>query len=427
MQRYDSYKDSGIQWLGQIPGHWEKRTLRSFIKLFTEKGYGNAQLLSVTRERGVIERNKDDKEENHNFVPEDLSGYKHIMPGDFVINKMKSWQGSYGVSAYEGIVSPAYFTCKLSNVEKDYFSLAIRSKAYVPFFTQYSKGIRVDQWDLDPIALMKIPFFLPPLAEQKSIVTYLDRETEKINSFISSKEKEIRLLDELKQAEIANAVTHGLNPNVTMKDSGIAWLGQIPRHWDRTRVYRIFKVIGSGTTPASGDSSFYTTDGTPWLQSGDFKNNVVLATSKKVSSLAIEKYNLKLYDKDSIVIAMYGASIGKVGYLGIPMTVNQACCVLGKSKLMDMHYAFYSFIAEKENLIQKSKGGTQPNISQEIIKSHILPIPPLPEQKEIVEYLDRKCANIDKMISNIEQEIEKLKEYKQRLIADAVTGQIKVC
>ena len=146
-------KATNIPWLPEIPEHWEMESLRRFLKIFAEKGHGDKQLLSVTREQGVIERNTDSKEENHNFIPEDLSGYKYVQVGDFVINKMKSWQGSYGVSEYEGIVSPAYFTCKLQGVDKDFFSTSIRSKIYVSFFARYSKGIRVDQWDLSPIAL----------------------------------------------------------------------------------------------------------------------------------------------------------------------------------------------------------------------------------------------------------------------------------
>lgn len=167
MERYSEYKDSGVQWIGEMPSHWESKQLRSFLTLFTDKGHGDAQLLSVTREQGVVERDKEDKEENHNFVPEDLSGYKYLEKGDFAINKMKAWQGSYAVSDYNGIVSPAYFTCKLRGVNRTFFSRAIRSMAYVPFFTQYSKGIRVGQWDLNPNALKTIPFFLPPLAEQE--------------------------------------------------------------------------------------------------------------------------------------------------------------------------------------------------------------------------------------------------------------------
>ena len=204
-------KDSGISWIGEIPEHWEVKQLRSFLTLFTEKGHGDAQLLSVTREQGVIERDKDDKDENHNFVPDDLSGYKYIEKGDFAINKMKAWQGSYAVSEYNGIVSPAYFTCKLQGVNKDFFSKAIRSKIYVPFFTQYSKGIRVGQWDLNPNALKSIPFFLPPSDEQQSIVSYIEEKCEKIDKLASELQSEIDYLKEYKQRLIADCVTGQVN------------------------------------------------------------------------------------------------------------------------------------------------------------------------------------------------------------------------
>lgn len=189
MERYLDYKPSNVQWIENIPSHWESKQLRSFLALFSEKGHGDAQLLSVTREQGVIERDKENKEENHNFVPEDLSGYKYIEKGDFAINKMKAWQGSYAVSDFNGIVSPAYFTCKLRGVNKDFFSRAIRSVAYVPFFTQYSKGIRVGQWDLNPNAIKTIPFFLPPLAEQEKIVSYLDSKTLTIDAYVAERER----------------------------------------------------------------------------------------------------------------------------------------------------------------------------------------------------------------------------------------------
>ena len=160
MKRYEQYKDSGIAWLPKVPAHWEIAHLRKYLSLVSIKGMGDKQLLSVTREKGIIERNVDDQEENHNFVPDDLSGYKYVQPGQFVINKMKSWQGSYGVSDYEGIVSPAYYVCELDFPFKPFFSMAIRSRSYVDFFAQWSKGIRVGQWDLEPIALKSIPFFL---------------------------------------------------------------------------------------------------------------------------------------------------------------------------------------------------------------------------------------------------------------------------
>lgn len=204
-------RPSGIPWIGEIPEHWEVKKLRSFVTLFSEKGHSDKTLLSVTRDNGVIVRDIESKDENHNFIPTDLSGYKLIHSGDFVINKMKAWQGAYAVSEYQGIVSPAYYTCKLSFPNKEFFNIAIRSKAYIPFFTQYSKGIRVDQWDLSPNSLKEIPFFLPPLPEQEAIVSYISRKTSEIDKLIAKQEAQITQLRELKQTLIADAVTGRIN------------------------------------------------------------------------------------------------------------------------------------------------------------------------------------------------------------------------
>jgi type I restriction enzyme S subunit len=200
-------KDSEIPWMGEVPQHWEIKQLRHYLRLVSIKNKPNEQLLSVTREQGVIVRNIESKEENHNFIPEDLSNYKYVEAGRFVINKMKSWQGSYGVSKYNGIVSPAYFVCDLKHIDKDFFSIAIRSKAYVVFFNQMSKGIRVDQWDLSPIALKQIPFFEPPPAEQQQIVAYIEQCVQQIDNYIVALKQEIEQMQEYRQRLISDAVT----------------------------------------------------------------------------------------------------------------------------------------------------------------------------------------------------------------------------
>ena len=200
-------KDSGIRWIGNVPEHWECSTLRKHLRFVSDKGHPDEQLLSVTREQGVIIRNTESKEENHNVIPTDLSDYKLVKKGQFAINKMKSWQGSYAVSSYTGIVSPAYYVCDLDFENKDFFSIAIRSKAYVPFFTMYSKGIRVDQWDLSPIGLKTIPFFIPPKEEQDTIVSFLKKKIESIDTQISSIEKQIANLNEYKQSLVSDVVT----------------------------------------------------------------------------------------------------------------------------------------------------------------------------------------------------------------------------
>ncbi|MDD5891697.1 MAG: restriction endonuclease subunit S [Bacteroidales bacterium] len=200
-------KDSGIPWIGMIPAHWEIAQLRKYLRLVSEKNHPEETLLSVTREQGVIIRNTDSKEENHNYIPDDLSGYKLVKKGQFVINKMKSWQGSYAVSKYQGIVSPAYYVCDLNFPDKDFFSIAIRSQAYIGFFTQLSKGIRVGQWDLSTIALKSVPFFEPPIEEQHQIVEYIKQTITSIDFYITSLEKEIEYLKEYKQRLISDVVT----------------------------------------------------------------------------------------------------------------------------------------------------------------------------------------------------------------------------
>lgn len=200
-------RPSGIPWLGKTPQHWEMRKLRQLIELFSDKGHPNEKLLSVVRELGVVVRNVDSKEENHNYIPDDLSGYKRIRKGDFAINKMKAWQGSYAVSGHQGIVSPAYYTCHLRLKNKEFFNMAIRSQAYVPFFTQNSKGIRVGQWDLSPVGLKEIPFFLPPQEEQEAIVAYLDEKTTQIDRYTGQLEEMIRQIKDLRQTIISEAVT----------------------------------------------------------------------------------------------------------------------------------------------------------------------------------------------------------------------------
>lgn len=200
-------KEGGIEWIGQIPAHWEVTQLRKYLRLFSDKGHPDMDLLSVTREQGVIVRDITSKEENHNFIPDDLSGYKLIQKGQFAINKMKAWQGSYGVSKYKGIVSPAYYTCELNNIDTEYFDVAIRSQAYIGFFTKYSKGIRSGQWDLSPDALKSIPFVEPPIVEQRAIVSYITEISEKVDSYITKLKEEINYLQEYKQRLISDVVT----------------------------------------------------------------------------------------------------------------------------------------------------------------------------------------------------------------------------
>ncbi len=200
-------KDSGVEWLGDIPAHWTTIKLRQILHPFSEKNYPELPLLSVVREQGVIIRNVEDKESNHNFIPDDLSGYKMVKKGQFAMNKMKAWQGSYGISNYTGIVSPAYLIFDVDFENLEYFHYAIRSKVYVNFFAQASDGIRVGQWDLSINKMKEIPFIVPPVDEQKAIVEYIPIALAKYDETITKLTEEVDILHELRNKLISDVVT----------------------------------------------------------------------------------------------------------------------------------------------------------------------------------------------------------------------------
>lgn len=200
-------KDSGIHWLGNIPAHWEVRKLRTILSPKSEKNRPDLPLLSVVREKGVILRDVEDKEANHNFIPDDLSGYKVVHANQFVINKMKAWQGSYGISPCDGIVSPAYFVFDINFENLEYFHYAIRSKVYVNFFAQASDGIRVGQWDLSVDKMKNIPFIIPPMEEQKEIVLQIKAQTVTVENACQKIQAQITALEALRTRLISDVVT----------------------------------------------------------------------------------------------------------------------------------------------------------------------------------------------------------------------------
>lgn len=200
-------KASGVSWLGNIPKHWELIKLRQILSSVSVKNHPELPLLSVVREQGVIVRDVEDQTSNRNFIPDDLSGYKVVRKGQFAMNKMKAWQGSYGVSDYTGIVSPAYFIFDVRFDNLEYFHNAIRSKVYVNFFAQASDGIRPGQWDLQMDKMKEIPFIVPPAEEQVKIVSFIKEAQRKYEKALAVLAKEIEALEEMKTHLISDVVT----------------------------------------------------------------------------------------------------------------------------------------------------------------------------------------------------------------------------
>ena len=272
---------------------------------------------------------------------------------------------------------------------------------------------------------MKLP--CPSLDEQTAIASYLDAQCAKIDEIIAQAKASMEDYKQWKASIIYEAVTKGLNPNVEMKDSGIEWIGRMPVHWACQKVCRCFDVIGSGTTPKSLDDDYYSGK-IPWLQSGDINGWYVEETSKHITTEALNTFSaLKIYEAPFIAVAMYGASIANTSIVYLDACTNQACCVLSNpAEKIEFEYIFYAILASKEELLLSARGGTQPNISQEIIKQLKLPIPPQKEQQRIITYLHKKVTEIGRLVGEKQTLIDDLESYKKSLIYEVVTGKRRV-
>ena len=229
------YKDSGIEWIGRIPEDWEVLQIRRIMRNRSERNQPDAMVLSLYRDLGIVPKNS--RDDNHNVTSEDTASYKVVSKGNFVINKMKAWQGSMAVSEYDGIVSPAYYVCNFTrDVHKKYIHYLLRDASYKPEYMRLSTGMRIGQWDLNIDDFLRIKAIIPPLAEQQRIADFLDEKCGEIDSLIGLQEQMIEKLKAYKQSVITEAVTKGLNPNAKLVSSGIDWIGEIPDGWKVTRM-----------------------------------------------------------------------------------------------------------------------------------------------------------------------------------------------
>ena len=225
------YKDSGIEWIGKIPETWEVMQIRRVMRNRSERNQPDAMVLSLYRDLGIVP--KESRDDNHNVTSEDTANYKVVSKGNFVINKMKAWQGSMAVSEYDGIVSPAYYVCSFTReVCKKYVHYLLRDASYKPEYLRLSTGMRIGQWDLNIEDFLRIKTILPPVEEQQCIADYLDLKCGEIDSLIALQEQMIEKLKAYKQSIITETVTKGLDTNAKLVPSGIDWIGEVPEGWE---------------------------------------------------------------------------------------------------------------------------------------------------------------------------------------------------
>lgn len=432
-------KDSGIEWIGEIPEDWKVATLKHYIKWKSEKGCPNETVLSLYRDYGVVP--KDSRDDNHNVTSLDTSSYKVVDVGDFVVNKMKAWQGSMAISKYRGIISPAYHVCTVdsTNINLMYFHYLLRNKSYLPEYTRLSTGMRVGQWDLSFDDFRNIPFVIPSISEQQKIADFLDEKCSHIDSVQEKTRASIDEYKQLKQSVITKAVTKGIRPNRPMKDSGIEWIGIIPEDWKITKLNRLFNFIG-GYAFDSKDFCDRTTN--QILRIGNIRNDLIIKEDKQVfvSNTIAEKAKAFKVQEGDILFSMTGTK-GKRDYFYTVMYsddlndnrtyyINQRVGCFRKKEAIAQKY--YCYLLKDKHILDsiflyETGTANQGNLGIETIKHTRLQYPSLEEQIEIVSYLDTKCTEIDKLISKKEQLIEELETYKKSLIYEYVTGKKEVC
>jgi type I restriction enzyme S subunit len=432
IQTYKAYKDSGVAWLGEIPEHWELKRLKYIFEILKRiSGELGHNVLSITQSGIKVK----DISSGAGQLSMDYSKYQLVYEGDFAMNHMDLLTGYVDLSKYDGVISPDYrvFILKENEYDKKYLLILLQLGYQRKVFYAHGQGVSMlGRWRFPADNFNNFIFPVPPLPEQTKIAQFLDDKTTKIDEAIAIKQQQIDLLKERKQILIHKAVTRGVTSSaversqIKLKDSGVEWIGEIPAHWEVKKVTHLFNKIGSGTTPTSGDNRYY--DGKyNFLQTGDLNDGVVIKTKRTLKERAFKDFSsLKIYPKGSLVMAMYGATIGKLGILGMHSATNQACCIFGKPNDLIIKYFFQVLMAFRTEIISLGYGGGQPNISQDLIKSLRFPIAPLSEQKEIANYIETASQKIETAISLKQQEIRKLQEYKNSLINSVVTGKIKI-
>ena len=410
MKRYERYKDSGGQWIGEIPEHWEVKKIKYIFSERSEKGHPNEPVLCATQKHGVIPQNM--YENRVVVVNKGLDGLKFVKEGDFVIS-LRSFQGGIEYAHYQGIISAAYTILTPSvDVNSQYIKYLFKSHQFIELLKTCVTGIREGQ-NINYDILRKNSIMLPPLPEQYAIVHYLKDKTLKIDQYVAARERERELLESLKQSEIANVVTKGLNPNAPMKDSGIPWIGMIPEHWEVKKIRTCFKERREKVSDKDYEALSVSKIGvTPQLDSAVKTDN---GDNRKKVCKGDFVVNSRSDRKGSCGFSEYDGSVSLINIVLTPFNV------FGRY----YHYLFRSndYI---EEFYRQGRGIVADlwTTRYSEMKNIYIPVPPLSEQQAIVAYINEKLSKIDRCLADLQTEIDYLKEFKQRLISDAVTGQI---
>ena len=420
MERYSEYKDSGVKWLGEIPSHWEVKRLGSFF--YERKEKVSDQIfapLSVTKQ-GIFPQLDNVAKTN------DGDNRKLVKEGDFVINSRSDRKGSSGVSELDGSVSLINIVLQpRKTIFGPFCNYLLKSYGFIEENYRNGRGIVADLWTTRYDEMKMIKVALPSLEEQKTISSYLDSATSEIDKAIAMQQKMIDLLNERKQIIIQNAVTKGLDENVEMKESGVEWIGKIPKHWEVLKLKRC-AIIKTGTTPPTSNLKYFENGDIPWFTPGDINDMNLHLSSKTITKKAIEDNVGRLFPAKSIYFVGIGATVGKVASCDFEASSNQQINAIMCNDRLDYKFATYCLLMEQRIIRETTNFVTLPILNQSSTGLINIVVPPKSEQQQIVTYLDSEMQRFDSAITNCQRQITLLQERKQIIINEVVTGKVRV-
>lgn len=423
LKPYPEYKESGLPWLGQVPAHWSIRRVKYLLhEVDARSTSGKEQLLRVSQFTGVTQRKSMDGSDMPDSRAASLVGYKKVSTNDLVINIMLAWNGSLGVSRYEGIASPAYCVYRFKDVLPWYYHELLRLPVYKDRIKIASTGVVESRLRLYSDDLGRIEAILPQRNEQVAIVRFLNWANNRLGQAIKAKQKQIALFNEQKQAIIHSAVTRGLDPSVQLKPSGIPWLGDIPEHWKVLRAKYLYREVDERSCNGSEE-----------LLSVSHLTGVTPRSQKSITMFKAASYiGHKLCQLDDLVVNTMWAWMGALGVSSRKGIVSPSYAVYRPIRFESVNGVYMENLLRSwpyiSNIICRSTGlrGSRLRLYPEEFFQLPIICPPIEEQKEIVCVIQEETSDINTEISRREREIELLREYRTRLVADVVTGKLDV-
>jgi type I restriction enzyme, S subunit len=429
--------DIKYDWMGDVPNNWEVKRIKNlfFLKKEISDSPENEQILSLTM-RGIIKR---DISSNEGQLPETYNGYTKIYPDDMVMNPMDLKSGWIDRSKFDGIISPSYFVLNklYDDLDIGYFNYQLQRHYKERIFFSFGQGVSYDyRWGLGRETILNFPIIVPPKETQSQIVSFLDNKTQKIDDLIKKTEKKIELLKEKRTFLINHCVTKGLNPNVEMKDSGVEFIGEIPTHWEMKKVKYLlndYDGIKIGPFGSSLKLDTLTDSGIKIYGQGNvIKNNFKIGHRYlPVDRFEKDFKQYEILDGDILVTMMGTTGKSKVFSSSYERGILDSHLLRLRFNKSNFSGYLFSIILQQSDYIfhqikLSSKGSIMEGLNSSIIKQIKVSTPPLDEQIQIIDYIDKKTQKIDSTIKKETQRIELLKEYRQSLISEVVTGKVDV-